>query len=105
MICRTLGIGRATAYRKEQARPRRYRCREDEVVLAQLRQMLRERGSYGYRRAHRIVNRAFATGYNRCQRSPKSPQSRSSKTPHPGDQLTASVAAWTMPDLSLSLSR
>jgi putative transposase len=35
------------------------------VVLAQLRQMLRERGSYGYRRARRIVNRAFGTGYNR----------------------------------------
>jgi transposase InsO family protein len=65
MICRTLAIGRATAYRKERPRPRRYRCHADEVVLAQLRQMLRERGSYGYRRAHRIVNRAFATGYNR----------------------------------------
>lgn len=35
------------------------------MVLAQLKQMLRERASYGYRRAHRIVNRAFATGYNR----------------------------------------
>jgi hypothetical protein len=65
MICRTLGIGRATAYRKAQARPRRYHCRQDEVVLTQLKQMLRERGSYGYRRARRIVNRAFGTGYNR----------------------------------------
>lgn len=65
MICRTLQIGRATAYRTEQPRARRYRCREDEVVLAQVRQMLRERGSYGYRRAHRIVNREFGTGYNR----------------------------------------
>lgn len=64
MICRTLAIGRATAYRKEQVRPRRYRCREDEVVLTQLKLMLRERGSYGYRRAHRIVNRAFGTDYN-----------------------------------------
>ena len=27
------------------------------------------------------------------------------KFPTPGDQLTSSVAAWTMPDLSLSLSR
>jgi len=65
MICRTLEIGRASAYRKDRPRPRRYRCRQDEVVLAQLRQMLRERGSYGYRRARRIVNRAFGTGYNR----------------------------------------
>ena len=65
MICRALGIGRATAYRNERPRARRYRCGTDETVLAQLRQMLRERGSYGYRRAQRIVNRAFGTGYNR----------------------------------------
>jgi len=65
VICHTLGISRATAYRPSQPRPRRYCCQEDEVVLAQLRQMLRERGSYGYRRARRIVNRAFGTGYNR----------------------------------------
>lgn len=65
MICRTLGIGRATAYREGRGRPRRYRRRTDEAVLAQLKHMLRDRGSYGYRRAHRIVNRAFDTGYNR----------------------------------------
>jgi transposase InsO family protein len=65
MICRTPAIGRATAYRRGRPRARRYRCREDEVVLAQLRQMLRERGSYGCRRARRIVNRAFGTVYNR----------------------------------------
>lgn len=65
MICRTLGIGRASAYRQDRPRPQRYRCRDDEVVVAQLRQMLRERGSYGYRRARRIVNRAFGTDYNR----------------------------------------
>ncbi len=65
MICRTLHIGRATAYRKDRPRPRRYRRQEDEVVLAQLRQMLRERASYGYRRARRIVNRQFGTTYNR----------------------------------------
>jgi putative transposase len=65
MICRTLGIGRATAYRQSRPRARRYRRRDDEVVLAQLRQVLRERASYGYRRAHWVVNRTFATGYNR----------------------------------------
>ena len=65
MICRTLEIGRATAYRKSRGRPHRYRRRDDERVVAQLRQMLRERGSYGYRRARWIVNRAFGTGYNR----------------------------------------
>ena len=65
MICRTLGIGRATAYRTARSRPRRYRRREDERVVAQLRQVLRERASYGYRRAHWVVNRTFGTGYNR----------------------------------------
>jgi transposase InsO family protein len=65
VICRTLEIGRATAYRTERARPGRYRRKVDEVVLAQLKQMLRERASYGYRRAHTIVNREFGTGYNR----------------------------------------
>jgi putative transposase len=64
-MCRTLGIGRATAYRQPAGRPRRYRRRDDEVVVAQLRQVLRERASYGYRRAHWIVNRTFGTGYNR----------------------------------------
>jgi putative transposase len=65
MICRVLKIGRATAYRRPTGRPRRYRRQEDEVVVAQIRQALRERGSYGYRRAHWIVNRTFETGYNR----------------------------------------
>jgi putative transposase len=65
MICRTLQIGRASAYRQDRPRPHRYRCQDDEVVVAQLRQMLRERGSYGYRRAHWIVNREFGSGYNR----------------------------------------
>jgi transposase InsO family protein len=65
MICRSLSIGRATAYRQTTGRPRRYQKREDEVVVAQLRQVLRDRGSYGYRRAHWIVNRALGTRYNR----------------------------------------
>lgn len=65
MICRTLGIGRATAYRSTKGRPKRYRRRSDEIVVAQLRQALRERGSYGYRRAHWLLNRDFGTRYNR----------------------------------------
>jgi putative transposase len=65
MICRTLGIGRATAYRSLKGRPRRYRRKDDEVVVAQLRQALRERGSYGYRRAHWLLNRDFGARYNR----------------------------------------
>lgn len=60
-----LGVGRATVYRNLHGRPLRYRRRDDEAVHAQLRQVLRERGSYGYRRAHVLVNRAFGTTYNR----------------------------------------
>jgi len=65
VICRALLVGRATAYRGLKGRPRRYRREGDETVVAQLRQALRERGSYGYRRAHWIVNRQFGTRYNR----------------------------------------
>ena len=64
-ICETLHIGRATAYRTAEPRPRFYRKPQDETVHAQLKAVLRERGSYGYRRATALVNRDFATQYNR----------------------------------------
>jgi len=35
------------------------------VVYAQLQAVLRERGSYGYRRATVLVNRDYGRGYNR----------------------------------------
>lgn len=65
MICRKLKIGRATAYRNLKGRPKRYRPPSDEIVVAQLRQALRGRGSYSYRRAHWLLNRDFGTRYNR----------------------------------------
>ena len=65
LICRVLGIGRATAYREGGPRPGRYRRREDPDVYVQLKAVLRDRGSHGYRRATVLVNRAFETGYNR----------------------------------------
>ncbi|MGH3054249.1 MAG: IS3 family transposase [Gaiellaceae bacterium] len=64
-ICRYLAVGRAAAYRSGRERPARYQRREDPVVYAQLKAVLRERGSYGYRRATVLVNRDFAVGYNR----------------------------------------
>jgi putative transposase len=64
-ICRFLAVGRAAAYRSERARPRRYQRRDDPVVYAQLKAVLRERGSYGYRRATVLVNRDYGAGYNR----------------------------------------
>jgi hypothetical protein len=64
-ICRYLAVGRAVAYRSGRTRPARYQRRDDPVVYAQLKAVLRERGSYGYRRATVLVNRDFAAGYNR----------------------------------------
>jgi transposase InsO family protein len=65
MICRTLRIGRGTAYRGLKGRQRRYHRREDPLVVGQLRQVLRDRGSYGHRRARVLVNRTFQTCYGR----------------------------------------
>jgi len=64
-LCRTLGIGRASAYRDRKPRARRYHRQDDAAVHAQLKEVLRDRGSYGYRRATVLVNRAFESGYNR----------------------------------------
>lgn len=63
-ICRVLGIGRASAYRAEHPRGRRYARAEDRVVTAQIRDVIRTRATYGSRRTRALVNRAFATGYN-----------------------------------------
>ncbi len=63
-ICRVLGIGRASAYRKEKPRGPRYVKADDRVVTAQIREVIRTRATYGSRRTCALVNRAFDTGYN-----------------------------------------
>lgn len=63
-ICRTLGIGRASAYRQSEGRPPRYARAEDRVVTAQIKAVIRTRASYGARRVRALVNREFGTGYN-----------------------------------------
>jgi len=63
-ICRTLSIGRATAYRTTGPRAPHYHRGEDRTVTAQIRAVIRTRASYGYRRVTALVNRAFGTGYN-----------------------------------------
>ena len=63
-ICRTLGIGRACAYRESVGRPARYVRADDRVVMAQIRTVIRTRASYGARRVRALVNRAFETGHN-----------------------------------------
>ncbi len=64
-ICRTLSIGRATPYRGTHGRPVQYAKADDPVVAAQIREIIRQRGSYGYRRVTAMVNRTFDTVYNR----------------------------------------
>jgi putative transposase len=65
VICRSLRIGRATAYRGLRGRPGRYHRTDDPHVVGQLRHVLRDRGSYGHRRARILVNRGFDTCYGR----------------------------------------
>jgi len=64
-ICRTLRIGRATAYRTTGPRPPRYVRAEDATVTTQIRTVIRQRAAYGYRRVTVLVNREFGTTYNR----------------------------------------
>jgi putative transposase len=63
-ICRTLGIGRSSAYRASEPRARRYARAEDRAVTAQIRSVIRTRASYGARRVRALVNREFAAAYN-----------------------------------------
>jgi putative transposase len=64
-ICRTLKIGRATPYRATQGRPAHYTRADDRIVTAQIREIIRQRGAYGYRRVTALVNRTYGTAYNR----------------------------------------
>lgn len=65
VVCRVLRIGRATAYRGQVGRPGFYQKPADGQIQAQIREIIRQRGSYGYRRVTVLVNRTFGTGYNR----------------------------------------
>jgi putative transposase len=64
VICRVLGIGRASAYREKRSRGPRYAKADDRVVTAQIREVIRTRATYGARRTCALVNRTFGTGYN-----------------------------------------
>lgn len=45
--------------------PPQYAKADDPVVAAHIRDIIRARGSYGYRRVTALVNETFGTGYNR----------------------------------------
>ncbi|HEY8468040.1 MAG TPA: IS3 family transposase, partial [Longimicrobiales bacterium] len=63
-ICRALGVSRSVAYRQTKDRPRFYRRKEDEVVLEEIRRVIRRRGSYGHRRVTALLRRT-GKSYNR----------------------------------------
>jgi putative transposase len=63
-VCATLGVGRATAYREAAPRPGRYARADDRAVAAQIRAVIRDRATYGYRRVTVLVSRACGTWYN-----------------------------------------
>lgn len=64
-LCEVLGASRSSAYRESKQRAGYYRRNEDGVVLEQIRQVIRERASYGHRRVTRLVNHDFNAGYNK----------------------------------------
>ncbi len=63
-ICRVLALSRASAYRVPKPRGPRYARADDRLVLAQIREVIRTRATYGARRVRALVNRTFDTGYN-----------------------------------------
>ena len=65
MLCDVLGASRSSAYRESKPRPRFYRRQEDGVVLEQIKQVIRERASYGHRRVTKLVNHDFEVSYKK----------------------------------------
>jgi putative transposase len=63
-VCEALGVARATAYREPAARGPHYARADDRVVAAQIRAVIRDRATYGYRRVTALVNRACGARYN-----------------------------------------
>ena len=64
-VCAALGVGRATVYRAAEPRSARYAKADDRAVAAQIRAVIRDRATYGYRRVTALVNGACGTAYNR----------------------------------------
>lgn len=54
-VCNTLGISRSNQYQNRRSRPARYKREGDEEVLAEIRCVARERGTYGYPRVAGIL--------------------------------------------------
>jgi len=64
-LCQVLGVSRSSAYRQCTPRARFYRRQEDATVLEQIKEVIRERASYGHRRVTTLVNHDFGASYNK----------------------------------------
>lgn len=56
-VCKALEISRSNQYQNRRPRPERYRRREDETVLDEIRAVAKDRSTYGYRRTAGILRR------------------------------------------------
>jgi putative transposase len=56
-VCKALGISRSNQYQNRKPRPKRYRRKDDELVLQEIRAVAKEKSTYGYRRTAGILRR------------------------------------------------
>lgn len=56
-VCETLEISRSNQYQNPKTRPRRYRRKEDDLVIEQIRSVAKDKSTYGYRRTAGILRR------------------------------------------------
>lgn len=56
-VCEVLEISRSNQYQNRKPRPERYRRREDNAVLEEIRAVAKDRSTYGYRRTTGILRR------------------------------------------------
>ena len=56
-VCKALEISRSNQYQNRKPRSKRYCCKEDEIVLGEIRAVAKDRSTYGYRRTTGILKR------------------------------------------------
>lgn len=56
-VCRVLEVSRSNQYQNPKPRPKRYRRKDDPLVLTEILKVTTDRGTYGYRRTTALINR------------------------------------------------
>ena len=56
-VCKALEISRSNQYQHRKPRSKRYCRKEDEIVLGEIREVAKDRSTYGYRRTTGILKR------------------------------------------------